>query len=717
MNGKLGNLLVLCGLSLSLLSCGTPGPKRSSSSETESLSISATPTQDSDYRLNYYEELGGYLIEDYLGHEPSITLPSYATCDGATRPIVGISEYAFASRNNLDAVVLSPTIRSIGAYAFYQSSVKSLVVTPYLDYIDPNAFVSAPIAFFTKGGVRYLPTEKGTYGFAIGYQGDDKSAVSLQIECQAVGDDVFLGGQKVTLSPNVISIGRVGLETQIKLSPGHNAIALTKVGDYALHNCSSLEEVTFEQGLTRIGDHAFQGCRLLKRANFPSSLKEIGSYAFSETDLPLSLTLAGNFKSLGEGAFDHSNIKSIVLPEGITSIPDSCFNGCVELTEVLVPSTLTHVGPSAFDGCVKLEGVDYGDAYYLEGPRARKKILYRLAKKESVQHFELDSNTTIICAKAFSGASSLLTLPDLSNVTTLGEYAFSGCLSLAGNADLSPVTYVGEGAFANCPNLGSVVWSNAQNHVPKHCFYSCGALSSIAFPTPVTKIEEASFYDCSALASISFLKGLQVIESNAFSGCGLQMVELPQGTKEVGSDAFSGCSSLQRVYFPDSIVSIGEGALENCGHALDLSIGKPVESNSLANAALFGGSTHVARLSIHEGVSEIKDNVFDGEIEELHLPSTLRIIGADNFSSSGNENNILELPKGLATVKARAFQSCRYRAIYIPDSVTQIERNAFSLDTKKGQTIYCEAPSKPEGWHKEWAGSFQNIVWGAAMPA
>ena len=49
-----------------------------------------------------------------------------------------------------------------------------------------------------------------------------------------------------------------------------------------------------------------------------------------------------------------SSLRSVVLPEGITSISGSLFNGCSSLTSIKVPSTVTSVGGYAFNGCSSL---------------------------------------------------------------------------------------------------------------------------------------------------------------------------------------------------------------------------------------------------------------------------------------------------------------------------------------------------------------------------
>ena len=47
----------------------------------------------------------------------------------------------------------------------------------------------------------------------------------------------------------------------------------------------------------------------------------------------------------------------VIIPEGVTSIGESVFDGCEGLTSVTIPSSVTSIGRGAFDGCNGLTSV------------------------------------------------------------------------------------------------------------------------------------------------------------------------------------------------------------------------------------------------------------------------------------------------------------------------------------------------------------------------
>ena len=104
---------------------------------------------------------------------------------------------------------------------------------------------------------------------------------------------------------------------------------IQRIEKQAFYNCG-FEEVVCNEGLTDIEDEAFynQHSSSLK-INLPEGLLTIGAKAFwgttlEQTELPSTLT------SIGMSAFYYcSKLKNIVIPDGVTNIPEDTFKLCI----------------------------------------------------------------------------------------------------------------------------------------------------------------------------------------------------------------------------------------------------------------------------------------------------------------------------------------------------------------------------------------------------
>lgn len=61
--------------------------------------------------------------------------------------------------------------------------------------------------------------------------------------------------------------------------------------------------------------------------------------------------------TLGASAFSGTSITSVVLPDTITSIGDSCFQSCLSLKEATVSNSMTSIPPLAFADCPNLDTI------------------------------------------------------------------------------------------------------------------------------------------------------------------------------------------------------------------------------------------------------------------------------------------------------------------------------------------------------------------------
>ena len=238
---------------------------------------------------------------------------------------------------------------------------------------------------------------------------------------------------------------------------------VTSIGGYAFYNCSKLTSITIPDGVTSIGGNAFYDCSSLASITIPDSVTSIGRNAFSRCSKLTSIIIPDRVTSIGvpvfsgcssltsitvsegnttyldiEGVLFNKNKTTIisypggksneyVIPDGVTSISDSAFNGCSKLTSITIPDGVTSISDSAFYNCSKLTSITIPDG------------------------------VTSIGGNAFYNCSSLasITIPD--GVTSIGGDAFNGCSSLASITIPDSVKVIRYSAFSGCSSLTSII--------------------------------------------------------------------------------------------------------------------------------------------------------------------------------------------------------------------------------------------------------------------
>ena len=112
---------------------------------------------------------------------------------------------------------------------------------------------------------------------------------------------------------------------------------------------TNIGKITF-RGPFSIGSSVFHDCDTLKTIIIPNSITSIGDNAFSYCDNLTSMTIPNSITSIGNNAFIKDiSLTSIEIPNSVTSIGYGTFSGCSSLTSIVVDS-----GNSKYDsrnGC------------------------------------------------------------------------------------------------------------------------------------------------------------------------------------------------------------------------------------------------------------------------------------------------------------------------------------------------------------------------------
>ena len=192
----------------------------------------------------------------------------------------------------------------------------------------------------------------------------------------------------------------------------------------------------------------------------------------------------------------------------VTSIADSAFFQCKELTSIDLPTSIAVIGKESFCGCRLLKSIKL-------------------------------PNITNVPYDAFCGCKELESV-DISNVTTIDEFAFYSCSSLK-SINIPNVITIGERAFVQCKSVERVDMPNVEI-IESGAFSNCIYLKSVNMPK-VTAIAEEAFYSCYRVVSID-IPNVTMIGYSAFGYCSYLQKVVLGNVDSIKKEAFSQCRSL-----------------------------------------------------------------------------------------------------------------------------------------------------------------------------
>lgn len=246
-------------------------------------------------------------------------------------------------------------------------------------------------------------------------------------------------------------------------------------------------------------------------------------YKGGEIKIPATVTHRGRtFRTTGIAgqAFKNPYISKIEIPEGIISISDSAFFGCLLNDTIYIPKSVTKIGHLAiYPTC------------YIKG--------YMVEKENPVYDSRNNCNALMVSATntLIFGCESTI-IPEGTSRITAG--AFMGAENLSGIAIPASVTEIGDFAFVRT------------------------RIKEIAIPEGVAELKPYTFQYCESLQKITLPKSLNKIGLGALSHCAFNEIVIPERVTVIDDYAFDCNERLEKVTIGRSVRNIGYAAFENC---------------------------------------------------------------------------------------------------------------------------------------------------------
>ena len=372
--------------------------------------------------------------------------------DGVTE----IGNQTFQGCTGLTNVTIPDSVQKIGAWAFY--------LCGGLKNVNIPANVEIGNSSFRQSGLEQVTVSGGSVGQYAFHR--NVSLKKIDINCETIGDEAFSGCDSLT----DITLGN----------------SVKTLGDKVFYTCKNLENVEIPSTVTDIGEKTFYSCPKLKEAviragtvkkdtlyNCPALTTLIIS---DNATLDASFTAANMYAKetletvrIGKGEICNSafsnctNLTTVELGDGVTSIGKSAFLKCTQLPSITIGDGVISIGDSAFNGCTALEAANIGSGSI--GANAFQDCS-RLA------NVTLGDGVTSIGANAFLRCKALTSMNIGSSVGIIENYAFSGCEALE-EVTIS-AAQIGNQAFRGAKALKKVTLGDDVVTIPAGAFSNCG---------------------------------------------------------------------------------------------------------------------------------------------------------------------------------------------------------------------------------------------------
>lgn len=439
-----------------------------------------------------------------------------------------------------------------------------------------------------------------------------------------------------------------------------------------------------------IGEKAFYGYRG-KSISIPESVTSVNSSAFDGCASLESITVDENNPSYAsvDGILynkDKTEFKHVPMavkgpvriPAGVVSVGGFAFYGRTSLESITIPENVTSIGIDAFFNCTSLKEINIGNGVISIGNNAFNNTAY----------YNASQNWT-------------------NDVLYIGEYLIQARQSIAGNCEIAAGTkLVADSAFFGCENLSSVTVGGKVEFIGNYAFRGCKNLKSVAFADSVKSVGTFAFYGCKKLEKVVAKDpeawcnmGVSADYSNPlYYAHNLYMddnlvtdFEIPQKVTEIKANAFAGCTSIESITIPDGVVSIGTGAFSGCSGLAEIAVPDSVTSIGFGafencTAAIKWGSNPAINkfygsvfygyggtsIAIPKSVTSVENGAFDGC---TNLESIT--VDQDNPAYSGSDGILLDKAMTEIVKVPQAKTS-----VTIPQGVAVIGENAFAGCTK-----------------------------------
>lgn len=454
---------------------------------------------------------------------------------------------------------------------------------------------------------------------------------------------------------------------------------------------------------------------------------------------------ADNF-TIGAQAFsDMDSLVSVVLPDGLKTIPSRAFSGCDSLTEVTMGNGVESIEEYAFSECPTLANIyisttsggkgsgdsDYNTSYNMTMPSSLKTIgnfaFYRsiTASSANTRKILFNAALTTIGQSAFDGCNRIAFIDYADadtavSLTEIGNNAFYGCTSLrfvkntTGGAsgvffltkalDDRVLESIGDGAFDGC-TYSSTASSNRAvlniyedtESIGDYAFRNVKSIKTVNFYASNPDLGEGAFYGASNLTTVNYYEENGTNEDGSTKYTVSNTTSLSPELTSIPSLLFYG-SGLNGFKLGSTVTSIGDGALSA------LTVSKDSKGEELTTIKINNENFAIYKLAPYYTKETTSSGYYTESNDHYLLMSAdmtviYSYIGAfsDNATSVYNESVnqsragqfrfLQNLDINITSIRGYAFAETDFSYIWLPEKLTSFGANMFNGKSLEGDDM------------------------------
>jgi hypothetical protein len=543
--------------------------------------------------------------------------------DGVTT----IGKSAFSSNTKLTSLTLPPSVTAIEPYAFYRCS--------NLEEINlENVTIKSDDAF---DGCAFTRTERAdSINGYLAFYLQGKEAILNYISENAPKSITIPA--TFTYKEKEYTVTEIGAEV-CRMNTGIESISIPAtvriIGNKAFSECYKLKSVRLADGLKNIQDEAFANCRNLETIKLPSTLVHIG-----------------------QAAFTRSGLKSLDIPQSVTSMGRNITLDCKNLKSLSV-----NPGNKVFDSRNRCNAIIKTDSnILLEGCNTTK----------------IPQGIIAIGPYAFAGATGFKTVDIPRSVRYILEGAFAFC-PLKKISIPASVTLLYDNPFLGCSDVESIT---VQEGNPVYSS-PAGSNAIISNGNDVRVIREVEVTEM--LDYFHELKYLDRRPATLIHGC--RNTVIPSSANVIGYRSFAFCNGLESMVIPESVTTVEHDAFLKCPDLKELvipaSVTKFAKSDYCPNLEKIivsdANPVYDSRDKCNAVIETEDDNLIIGCMKTV-IPSTVKYIDGHAFEHVHGLKSVI-IPNSVERIGYDAFWDCAdLESVTISSSVRYLGASSWEED-------------------------------------